>query len=111
MAFAKYGTPEIVNTVQDSQFTAAQFTDAVLGRGIQLSRDGKGRWRDNVFVERLWRSIRGGLSESLRLGQQCARIYRELRDLVQRTTTLFQSGDQIPDKAYFATLRAIKAAA
>ncbi|SPD62571.1 Integrase, IS3 family (fragment) (plasmid) [Cupriavidus neocaledonicus] len=52
-AFAKYGTPEIVNTDQGSQFTATGFTDAVLDRGIRLSMDGKGSWRDNVFVERL----------------------------------------------------------
>ena len=57
-AFARYGTPEIVNTDQGSQFTAAEFTDAVLARGCQLSMDGRGAWRDNVFVERLWRSVK-----------------------------------------------------
>jgi len=58
MAFARWGTPEIVNTDQGSQFTATEFTDAVLGRGCQLSMDGRGAWRDNVFVERLWRSVK-----------------------------------------------------
>ena len=57
-AFARYGTPEIVNTDQGSQFTAQEFTDAVLGRGCKLSMDGRGAWRDNVFVERLWRSVK-----------------------------------------------------
>ena len=57
-AFAKLGTPEIVNTGQGSQFTAEDFTDAVLNRGCKLSMDGKGAWRDNVFVERLWRSAK-----------------------------------------------------
>ncbi len=57
-AFAKFGIPEIVNTDQGSQFTAEDFTDAVLKRGCKLSMDGKGAWRDNVFVERLWRSAR-----------------------------------------------------
>src|SRR4051812_11597448 len=57
-AFAKYGQPEIVNTDQGSQFTATDFTDAVLRRGIRLSMDGKGAWRDNVFVERVWRSVK-----------------------------------------------------
>ena len=57
-AFARYGTPEIVNTDQGSQFTAEEFTDAVLGKGCQLSMDGRGAWRDNVFVERLWRSVK-----------------------------------------------------
>lgn len=57
-AFARYGTPDIVNTDQGSQFTAEEFTDAVLSRGCKLSMDGSGAWRDNVFVERLWRSVK-----------------------------------------------------
>ena len=57
-AFARYGTPEIVNTDQGSQFTAVEFTDGVLSRGCKLSMDGRGAWRDNVFVERLWRSVK-----------------------------------------------------
>jgi putative transposase len=57
-AFAKYGQPEIVNTDQGSQFTATAFTEVVLNRGIRLSMDGKGAWRDNVFVERVWRSVK-----------------------------------------------------
>ena len=57
-AFARHGTPEIVNTDQGSQFTAVEFTDVVLARGCKLSMDGRGAWRDNVFVERLWRSVK-----------------------------------------------------
>ena len=57
-AFARYGTPEIVNTDQGSQFTALEFTEVVLARGCKLSMDGRGAWRDNVFVERLWRSVK-----------------------------------------------------
>ena len=57
-AFARYGTPEIVNTDQGSQFTAEEFTGAVLAKGCKLSMDGRGAWRDNVFVERLWRSVK-----------------------------------------------------
>jgi putative transposase len=57
-AFARHGTPEIVNTDQGSQFTAEEFTHVVLGRGCKLSMDGRGAWRDNVFVERLWRSVK-----------------------------------------------------
>ena len=57
-ALARYGTPEIVNTDQGSQFTAEEFTRVVLGKGCQLSMDGRGAWRDNVFVERLWRSVK-----------------------------------------------------
>ena len=55
-AFARYGLPEMVNTDQGSQFTAVEFTDVALARGCKLSMDGRGAWRDNVFVERLWRS-------------------------------------------------------
>jgi putative transposase len=57
-AFARHGTPEIVNTDQGSQFTAEEFTRSVLARGCKLSMDGRGAWRDNVFVERLWRSVK-----------------------------------------------------
>ena len=57
-ALAKYGTPEIVNTDQGSQFTAEEFVQAVKSRGCKLSMDGRGSWRDNVFVERLWKSVK-----------------------------------------------------
>jgi len=57
-AFLRHGTPEIVNTDQGSQFTATEFTDAVLAKGCKLSMDGRGAWRDNVFVERFWRSVK-----------------------------------------------------
>ena len=58
LAFARWGTPDIVNTDQGSQFTATEFTDVALAQGCQLSMDGRGAWRDNVFVERLWRSVK-----------------------------------------------------
>ena len=57
-AFARYGVPEIVNTDQGTQFTAEEFTRVVLAKGCRLSMDGRGAWRDNVFVERLWRSVK-----------------------------------------------------
>src|SRR5476649_1362191 len=57
-ALSCYGTPEIFNTDQGSQFTSAEFTGALLAKGIAISMDGKGAWRDNVFVERLWRTIK-----------------------------------------------------
>jgi putative transposase len=55
---ARHGTPEIFNTDQGSQFTSAAFTGVLLAKGIAISMDGKGAWRDNVFVERLWRTIK-----------------------------------------------------
>ena len=57
-AFAHYGVPEIVNTDQGSQFSATEFTRVVLDAGCKLSMDGRGAWRDNVFVERVWRSVK-----------------------------------------------------
>lgn len=57
-AVRKYGKPEIMNTDQGSQFTSIDFIKALKDAGIQISMDGKGAWRDNVFVERLWRSIK-----------------------------------------------------
>ena len=54
----RHGKPDIFNTDQDSQFTGAAFTGALAGNGIAISMDGKGAWRDNVFVERLWRSVK-----------------------------------------------------
>jgi putative transposase len=57
-ALAKHGRPEIFNTDQGSQFTSAEFTGLLLDNAIAISMDGKGSWRDNVFVERLWRSVK-----------------------------------------------------
>lgn len=57
-AIARYGCPEIVNTDQGSQFTGSEFINVLQANGIAISMDGKGCWRDNVFVERLWKSIK-----------------------------------------------------
>jgi putative transposase len=57
-AFAKHARPEIFNTDQGSQFTSDAFTGLLAQNGIAISMDGKGAWRDNVFVERLWRSVK-----------------------------------------------------
>jgi putative transposase len=58
VALALHGKPDIFNTDQGSQFTGAAFTGVLTDNGIAISMDGKGAWRDNVFVERLWRSIK-----------------------------------------------------
>lgn len=57
-ALARFGAPEIFNTDQGSQFTSPRFTDVLTDAGIRISMDGRGRWMDNVFIERLWRSIK-----------------------------------------------------
>jgi putative transposase len=57
-ALARFGRPDIFNTDQGSQFTSAVFTDTLTAAGIKISMDGRGRWIDNVFIERLWRSLK-----------------------------------------------------
>lgn len=57
-ALSRYGAPEILNTDQGSQFTSQEFTGALSAAGVSISMDGKGRWMDNVFIERLWRSLK-----------------------------------------------------
>jgi putative transposase len=57
-ALARHGPPEIFNTDQGSQFTSEAFTGLLKAQGIRISMDGKGCWRDNVFVERLWKSVK-----------------------------------------------------
>jgi putative transposase len=57
-ALTRHGRPDIFNTDQGSQFTSGDFIDTLLANGIAISMDGKGAWRDNVFVERIWRSVK-----------------------------------------------------
>jgi putative transposase len=57
-ALARFGTPEIFNTDQGAQFTSAAFTGQLQAAGIRISMDGRGRWMDNVFIERVWRSLK-----------------------------------------------------
>jgi putative transposase len=57
-ALARYGPPEIFNSDQGSQFTSIEFTQVLKNHGVRISMDGRGRWRDNVFIERFWRSLK-----------------------------------------------------
>jgi putative transposase len=57
-ALARFGKPEIFNTDQGSQFTSPRFTAVLRAAGVRISMDGRGRWMDNVFIERLWRSLK-----------------------------------------------------
>ena len=57
-ALARHGTPEIFNTDQGSQFTSVAFTQMLADANVRVSMDGRGRWMDNVFIERLWRSLK-----------------------------------------------------
>jgi len=102
-AIAKYGRPEIFNTDQGAQFTSTAFTGLLLAHGIRISMDGKGCWRDNIFVERLWRSLK------------YEEVYLHAYDSVSAATTglgryltLYNTrrphsslDDRTPDEAYF----------
>ena len=57
-ALGRYGKPEIFNTDQGCQFTSAAFTGLLQAHGIRISMDGRGRWLDNVFIERLWKTVK-----------------------------------------------------
>jgi putative transposase len=112
-AFAKYGQAEIVHPDQGSQFTATAFTEAVLSRGIRLSTDGKGAWRDNGFVERVWRSVKYE-EVYLKAYESVGHARRSIDDYInldnqRRPHSSLE--DRTPDEANFATLPAIKLAA
>ena len=111
-AIARYGCPTIMNTDQGSQFTSAAFTGLLLDRGIRISMDGRGCWRDNIFVERLWRSLK------------YEEVYLHAYDSVSAATagigrylTLYNTRrphssltDRTPDEAYFSPVPLQKAA-
>ena len=102
-ALAQYGRPKIFNTDQGSQFTGTAFTGLLLRHEIAISMDGKGAWRDNVFVERIWRSVKyeevylrayGGVAEAR------ASIGRYL-DFYNRKWPHSSLDARTPDDAYF----------
>ena len=102
-ALAKYGVPEIFNTDQGSQFSSAAFTGLLADNGIQISMDGKGSWRDNVFVERLWRSVKYEevyLRAYDSVGQARASLGGYL-DFYNRKRPHSSLDARTPDQAYF----------
>ena len=111
-ALARFGAPEIFNTDQGSQFTDEQFIKPLDEKGVRVSMDGKGRWIDNVFVERLWRSVK---YEDLYLHAYATP--REVRAALIRYFSFYnaarphQSLDyRTPDELYFAINPTRKAA-
>jgi putative transposase len=102
-ALARHGRPEIFNTDQGSQFTSAEFTGLLLAKTIAISMDGKGSWRDNVFVERLWRSVKYEevyLRAYDSVGEARASIGRYL-DFYNRKRPHSSLDARTPDRAYF----------
>jgi putative transposase len=111
-ALARYGCPEIFNTDQGSQFTSHGFTSVLLKNEIAISMDGKGAWRDNVFVERLWRSIK---YEEVYL--KAYDSVSEARASIGRYLTFYNGrrphsslDRRTPDQAYFNPLPQLAAA-
>jgi putative transposase len=105
-ALAKHGRPEIFNTDQGSQFTSTDFTGVLIRNTVAISMDGKGAWRDNVFVERIWKSVKyeevylkayGSVSEAR------ASIGRYL-DFYNRRRPHSSLDRRTPDEAYFDLL-------
>jgi len=111
-ALARHGRPEIFNTDQGSQFTSAEFTGVLQDNAIAISMDGKGSWRDNVFVERLWRSVKYEevyLRAYESVGEARASIGRYL-DFYNRKRPHSSLDARTPDRAYFDHLPQVAAA-
>jgi putative transposase len=105
-ALAKHGRPEIFNTDQGSQFTGTAFTGVLVSNRIAISMDGKGAWRDNVFVERLWRSVKYEevyLKAYDSVSEARASIGRYL-DFYNRRRPHSSLDGVTPDQAYFDPL-------
>jgi putative transposase len=102
-AIGKYGKPEIFNSDQGSQFTSQAFTGVLVKNGVAISMDGKGSWRDNVFVERLWKSVKYEevyLRAYDTVGDARASLDRYL-DFYNRRRPHSSLDRRTPDEAYF----------
>jgi len=111
-ALVRHGKPAIINTDQGSQFTSAEFTGLLLKHAIAISMDGKGSWRDNVFVERLWRSVKYEevyLRAYDSVAEARASISRYL-DFYNRKRPHSSLDARTPEQAYFDQLPRVAAA-
>ena len=103
-ALLKYGAPQIMNTDQGSQFTSAAFISVLEHNGIEISMDGKGCWRDNVFVERLWKSVK--YEEVYLHGYETVSVARQALnryfDFYNRRRPHSTLDGKTPDTAYFS---------
>jgi putative transposase len=112
-ALERYGAPEIFNTDQGSQFTSEGFTGVLASHGVAISMDGRGRWMDNVFIERLWRSVKyeevylKGY-ESITEARRELGAYFDFYNMRRRHQGL---EDRTPDEVYWSTLRTEQTAA
>ena len=112
-AFVRFGEPEIFNTDQGSQFTSDDFIDMLRARGIRISMDGRGRWIDNIFIERLWRSVKYEevylkAYDSISEARQGLKTYFDFYNRLRRHQSLDR---RTPDEVYWTTLLHKKVAA
>jgi putative transposase len=105
-ALRDYGTPDIFNTDQGSQFTSSAFTDILTNHSIRISMDGQGRWRDNIFIERLWKTVKYE-EVYLKAYESISYAKKELTKFFDRYNTRRPHqglNDRIPDEVYWSTL-------
>jgi len=109
-ALMKYGKPDIFNTDQGSQFTSDAFTDILVHNNIRISMDGRNRWRDNIFIERLWKTVKYE-EVYLKAYESITHARKELEKFFDRYNTRRPHqglNDRTPDEVYFCTLPKIR---
>ena len=109
-ALQKYGRPDIFNTDQGSQFTSVEFTRILKDHGIKISMDGQGRWRDNVFIERLWKTVKYQ-EVYLKAYESISHAKKELTKFFDRYNMRRPHQglkDRTPDEVYWSTLPRMK---
>ena len=111
-ALARYGKPELFNTDQGSQFTSFDFTGVLKGAEITISMDGRGRVMDNIFIERLWRSLKyeAVYLHELQDGFQAKRVIKDWIGFYNSERPHTALDKRSPDDAFFDTARTQKAA-
>jgi putative transposase len=112
-ALERYPPPQIMNTDQGSQFTSEGFTSLLLSHGVKISMDGRGRWLDNIFIERLWRSVKYEevylkAYESIPEARKELAAYFDFYNQRRRHQGL---GNRTPDEVYWSTLQEEQTAA
>ena len=102
-AIANYGCPGVFNTDQGSQFTSFEFTDVLKAAGLRISMDGKGRWMDNVMIERLWRSLKYECVylNTFETGSEARKGIGNWFDLYNTRRPHSSLGGRTPEEAYF----------
>ena len=107
-ALEKYGKPKIFNTDQSSQFTSLEFTQTLKDANVKISMDGKGRWMDNVMIERLWRSLKYEcvFLNAYETGRQTRKGIGEWINRYNQKRPHTSLDDKTPDEAYWNLPRA-----